>query len=116
VQPSSTNSPSLSCWWAFSETVRRTCKDVEHGRGASEAARSDRLRCLPCCHLVDKWSHEEMTESETILLAVYVLQQTKRYVPYCGGPSRIYLLRHDGRVDMVPHQSVSGLEWYKRSI
>lgn len=42
-----------------------------------------------------------MSEPEAILLAVYLLQQTKRYVPYCGGPSRICILRLDGKVEWV---------------
>jgi 20S proteasome alpha/beta subunit len=62
--------------------------------------------------LLDRWARDGMSESETVLLATWVLQQTKRYVPYCGGESRICVLRHDGRADWVPRAATLKLERY----
>lgn len=67
---------------------------------------------LQAAQLMDRWYRPAMSEDEAILLAVYLLQQTKRYVPYCGGPSRICILRPDGKVEWVSSARVTVEENY----
>jgi 20S proteasome alpha/beta subunit len=70
------------------------------------------LGFLHAAHLMNRWYHDGMSEAEAILLAAYVLQQTKLYVPSCGGPSRICILRPDGTVEWVSPVRIMADERY----
>jgi 20S proteasome alpha/beta subunit len=68
------------------------------------------LGLLHAAHMMDRSFRPNMGQVEALMLAVYVLQQTKRYVPYCGGPSQICILRPDGAVEWISEQQVRAFE------
>jgi 20S proteasome alpha/beta subunit len=63
-------------------------------------------------HLMARFYRPNMTQDDAVLLAIYMLQQTKRYVPGCGGDSHIYIMRTDGRIDSVAQATIEAHERY----
>jgi 20S proteasome alpha/beta subunit len=63
-------------------------------------------------YLADKKYSILLTERECLGLAVYILQQAKDYVPYCGKESSIYVLRSNGELKSASSSKVVEQEAY----
>ena len=63
-------------------------------------------------YMIDTLSKEQMRREEAVLLAVHVLKQVKRYVPYCGGESQIIVLESNGTLSTVTYEEILTKELY----
>lgn len=63
-------------------------------------------------YLIDKLYRAGISTKYAAFLAVNVLQQTKKYTPYCGGASHIMILDNDGHLAMETTGDVVDREQY----
>jgi hypothetical protein len=63
-------------------------------------------------YLADKKYSILLNERECLGLAIYILQQAKDYVPYCGKESSVYVLRSNGEMDNASSSKVVEQENY----
>lgn len=63
-------------------------------------------------YLADKRYSYLLTEKEGMAVAIYILQQAKDYVPYCGKESSVQILRADGTIKSVSTTQIVQQEEY----
>lgn len=61
-------------------------------------------------YLIDLIPDRNMSRSDVEFWAIYILQQVKAYVPFCGGPSEFLFMDNHGGITSKPKVNVSQQE------